>query len=333
MSKFLGIGEILLRLSTPDYQRFEQTNKFDINFGGGEANVTIALANLGVNTSFITKVPNNEIGKRVINELKKFGVDTSYTLLGGERIGIYYLEKGYSIRGSKVIYDRNNSAMATANENDFDFENALKGVSWLHISGITPTISEDAFKITEKIMRMAKQKGIKISFDLNYRKNICTYQNARERFSELMNYVNVCFGIFPFTDKDYDIIENGPTKEELMYMAKNILERYKLECIISSYRTSLSASKNKLEVFLYDGKKFYNSESIEVDIVDRVGAGDAMASGFIYALINNMEYQQAVEYANAAFALKHTILGDQLIVSVDELESIKCGNLSGKIKR
>lgn len=333
MNKFLGIGEILLRLSTPDYQKFEQANNFEINFGGGEANVTIALANLGVNTSFVTKVPNNEIGKRVISELKKFGVDTSNVLLGGERIGIYYLEKGYSIRGSKVIYDRCNSAMATADENDFDFENVLKGASWLHVSGITPTVSEKAFRITKKIMRMSKQMGIKISFDLNYRKNICTHEKARERFSELMSYVDVCFGIFPFTDKDYDIIENGATKEELMYMAQNIFERYELECIISSYRTSLSASKNKLEVFLYDGNKFYNSEPIEVDIVDRVGAGDAMASGFIYALINNMDYQEAVEYANAAFALKHTILGDQLIVSIDELEAIKCGNLSGKIKR
>lgn len=333
MKDLITLGEILLRLSTKDNDRINQATSFDIHYGGGEANVAIALSNLGLSTEYVTTLPKNRLGDSAINELRKYGVDTSNIIRHGNKIGMYFLELGASIRGAEIIYDRANSAMALSKEEDYNFKHLLNGYKILHISGITPTLSDSCFKVTMKAIKAAKELGVKVSFDLNYRKQICTYEKAKEYFSEIMPLVDICIGTFEFSNEHLEMMKGTVTKETLKIIVKDILKAFNCQCIMGSFRESHSASKNSLEAFIYDGESFFESSKYTVEIVERVGTGDALASGFLYSLLTDKNYDEAIEFANAAFAYKHTIKGDQLHCTLREIDSIKNGNISGIIKR
>lgn len=333
MKDLITLGEILLRLSTKDNDRINQATSFDIHYGGGEANVAIALSNLGLSTEYITTLPKNKLGDSAINELRKYGVETSNIIRSGNKIGMYFLELGASIRGSEIIYDRANSSMALSKEEDYDFKSLLEGYRILHISGITPTLSDSCFKVTMKAIKAAKELGVKVSFDLNYRKQICTYEQAKEYFNEIMPLVDICIGTFEFSNEHLELMKGTVTKETLKVIAKDILKAFNCQCIMGSFRESHSASKNSLEAFIYDGESCFESSKYTVEIVDRVGTGDALASGFLYSLLTDKNYDEAIDFANAAFAYKHTIKGDQLHCTLREIDSIKNGNISGVIKR
>ncbi|GAB6087678.1 PfkB family carbohydrate kinase [Alkaliphilus crotonatoxidans] len=340
MKKVVTLGEIMLRLSSPGYQRFVQSDNFDVCYGGGEANVCISLANYGLDARFITKVPKHEIGQCAINALRKYGVDTSYIARGGERLGIYFLETGASQRPSKVIYDRANSAIATANLSDFNWQEIFKGVDWFHFTGITPALSDQAAEITLAACKAAKEMGVTVSVDLNYRKKLWTPQKAGEVMSKLMEYVDVCIGneedaemVFGIKAEDTDITKGEINHKAYEGVAKQLIERFGFKYVASTLRESYSASDNGWSALLYDGKQSYLSKKYDVRIVDRVGGGDSFASGLIYGLVTEMPLQDALEFAVAASALKHTIPGDANLVSKDEVETLMKGDGSGRVQR
>jgi len=340
MKKIVTFGEIMLRLAPPGYRRFVQAEAFEASFGGAEANVAVSLANFGMDSVFVTKLPKHEIGRAALNSLRRYGVDTSMIVRGGERLGVYYLEKGASQRASKVIYDRKGSAIAEAEKGDFDWDVIFEDANWFHFTGITPAISDTAAAICLSACRKAADKGLKISCDLNYRKNLWSKDKAKEIMSGLMEYVNVCVAneedaadIFSIYAKDTDALSGKLSREGFKEVAKTLADRFSLDHVGVTLRTSKTASDNLWAAMLYDKQGYYFSKEYPVHIVDRVGGGDAFSAALICALINRNDSQYAVDFAAAASCLKHSVEGDFNQVSQEEAEALMKGDGSGRVKR
>ena len=340
MAKIITLGEIMLRLATPEHNRFVQSDSFDVVYGGGEANVAVSLANYGHEAYFVTKLPKHEIGQSAVNALRKYGVNTKHIVRGGDRVGIYYLESGASMRPSKVIYDRAHSAIAEAEISDFDFDEIFKGKDWLHWSGITPAISKKAAALTKAALIAAKKHGVTVSVDLNYRAKLWTPSEAQAVMRDLMQYVDVCIGneedaalTLGFVPKGLDVTSGKVELEGYKTIFKEMKEEFGFKIVATSLRESFSASHNGWSILLYDGKEFYHSRRYEISpIVDRVGGGDSFSGGLIHGLLTKTP-QEAVEFAAAASALKHTIKGDFNLVTEAEVENLAKGDTSGRVKR
>ncbi|MGB6129710.1 MAG: sugar kinase [Psychrilyobacter sp.] len=327
MKKIITLGEIMLRLSPPNRDKFLGTPSFQANYGGGEANVAVALANYGIETAFVSKLPNNEIGDSAINHLRSFGVNTSSVVRGGDRVGIYFLENGFSLRNSKVIYDRKDSAISTALISDFEIESILKGWDILHLSGITLGISNNGFEISKAFMKKAKELGMEISFDFNYRSKLWSLEDAGKKIHEILKYVDIAFaGHLDFTNILRIVPEQPLEKIDLLEYYKDLYQKvnskYNFKYIVSSIRDVKSASNNTYAGICYDGKTIYRSKSYEVDIIDRVGTGDAYTAGFLCGYAMQKEIDYTINIATASSVLKHTISGDVTLVKLAEVEEL-----------
>jgi 2-dehydro-3-deoxygluconokinase len=338
--KVVTLGEIMLRLSTPDYKRFVQADSFDVTYGGGEANVAAALSNYGLDGVFVSKVPDNAIGQAAINHLRRFGVDTQFVARGGKRLGIYFLETGASMRASQVIYDRADAAIAEAEISDFDFDKIFEGASWFHTTGITPALSDKAAALTEAALKAAKAKGVTTSIDLNFRKKLWSKEKAKEVMTNLCQYVDVCIGneedaetTLGFKSKGTDVTKGELNLDGYKDVFQQMKEKFGFKYIASTLRESHSASDNGWSALVYDGNGFYHSKEYEVRIIDRVGSGDSFASGFIYGLVSGMNLKDAAEFGVAASALKHTIPGDLNHATLSEVQSLMKGDASGRVVR
>ena len=340
--KFLTFGEIMLRLKSPGHERFFQSPMLEATFGGGEANVAVSLANFGEDVGFLSVLPKNAIGDECIKELRRFGVDTSRVVRGGERLGIYFLETGANQRPSKVVYDRAHSAIAAAKPGDIDWEKTFEGVEWFHITGITPAISESAMELSLESVREAKKRGITVSCDLNYRKNLWKYgKKASEVMRELAKYVDVAIANEEDVQKSLEIttdvvVESGELdRSKYKALGDKVLATYPdMKMIAITLRESKSADWNGWAACLNDREHFYESKRYEIrDIIDRVGGGDSFAGGLIYGLNNYESRQQALEFAVAASCLKHSIDGDFNRVDVDEVEKLMGGDGTGRVQR
>lgn len=340
MKKVVTFGELMLRLEPEGYYRFVQADKFGVTFGGGEANVAVSLANFGYDASFVSKLPAHEIGQAAVNSLRQFGVNTGKILRGGDRIGIYFLEKGASQRPSKVIYDRKGSAIATAKAEEFDWNSILDGVEWFHFTGITPALGKEAAKACLDAVKVCKEKGITVSCDLNYRKKLWTKDEAKETMSELCKYVDVCIAneedaddVFGIKAKNTSVTSGEVNYDGYKEVATTLKETFGFKKVAITLRTSISASDNNWAAMLYDGDEFYFSKTYPVHIVDRVGGGDSFGAGLIYACMENMAPQDTIEFAVAASCLKHSIEGDYNMMSVDEVKVLAQGDGSGRVQR
>jgi 2-dehydro-3-deoxygluconokinase len=338
--KVVTLGEIMLRLSTPDFKRFVTSDTFDVTYGGGEANVAAALCNYGLNGTFVSKVPANPIGQSAINHLRRFGVDTQFVARGGKRLGIYFLETGASMRASQVVYDRADASISEVDASEFDFDKIFEGADWFHTTGITPALSDKAAALTLAALKAAKAKGITTSIDLNYRKKLWSKEKAREVMTELCKYVDVCIGNEEDADTTLGFKSAGTdvTKGELNLDGyKDVFQQMKakfgFKYIASTLRESHSASDNGWSALVYDGTEFYHTKQYEVRIVDRVGSGDSFASGFIYGLVTGMKMADAAEFGVAASALKHTIPGDLNHATLNEVQELVKGDGSGRVQR
>ena len=338
--KVVTLGEIMLRLSTPDFKKFVQADSFDVTYGGGEANVAAALCNYGLNGTFVSKVPANPIGQAAINHLRRYGVDTQFVARGGKRLGIYFLETGASMRASQVVYDRADASISEVEASEFDFDKILDGADWFHTTGITPALSDKAAALTLAALKAAKDKGVTTSIDLNYRKKLWSKEKAREVMTELCKYVDVCIGNEEDADTTLGFKSAGTdvTKGELNLdgykdVFKQMKEKFGFKYIASTLRESHSASDNGWSALVYDGTEFYHTKQYEVRIVDRVGSGDSFASGFIYGLVTNMKMSDAAEFGVAASAIKHTIPGDLNHATLSEVQELVKGDGSGRVQR
>lgn len=340
MSKVITFGELMLRLAPENYLRFVQSEKYEAAFGGAEANVAVSLANYGVDVAFVSKLPDHEIGQSAVNSLRKFGVDTSKIIRGGDRVGIYYCEKGASQRPSKVIYDRAYSAIATAKEDDFNWERILEGVEWFHFTGITPALSENTAKITLQAVKTAKKKGVIVSCDLNFRKKLWSKERAGEVMGEICQYVDYCIAneedakdVFGIEADNTDINTGKLDREGYISVAKKLTERFGFKGVAITLRESKSANDNDWSGMLYTNGQAVFSKKYSMHIVDRVGGGDSFGGGLIYSLLKGYDAQKAIEFAVAASCLKHSIEGDYNMVSVKEVETLAGGNASGRVQR
>ena len=340
MKKIVTLGEIMLRLSTPGNKRFVQSDSFDAVFGGGEANVAVSCANYGHEVYFVSKLPEHEIGQSAINALRKYGVKTDYIARGGDRIGIYYLETGASMRPSKVIYDRAHSAIAEASATDFDFDKIMEGASWFHWSGITPAISEKAARLTELACQAAKRHHVTVSVDLNFRKKLWTKEQAQAVMRPLMQYVDVCIGNEEDAElclgfkPDADVVGGKTDAEGYKSIFAAMADEFGFKYVISTLRESFSASHNGWKAMIYNGKEFYVSKRYDITpIIDRVGGGDTFSGGIIHGLLTMKTQAEALEFAVAASALKHTINGDFNLVSEEEVKALAGGDASGRVQR
>ena len=340
MAKIVTLGEIMLRLSTPGHSRFVQTDSFDVVYGGGEANVAVSCANYGHEAYFVTKLPAHEIGQSAVNSLRRFGVRTDFIARGGSRVGIYFLESGAAMRPSKVIYDRAGSAIAEALPEDFDFDAVMEGADWFHWSGITPAISDRAAELTRLACEAAKRHGVTVSVDLNFRKKLWTKEKAQSVMRPLMQYVDVCIG----NEEDAELclgfrpeadVEGGKTDAEgYKGIFKAMADEFGFKYVVSTLRESFSASHNGWKAMIYDGKEFYESKRYDIlPIVDRVGGGDSFSGGLIHGLLTKKTQGEALEFAVAASALKHTVEGDFNMVSAAEVEALAGGNANGRVQR
>lgn len=337
--KTVTLGEIMLRLSTPGYERIVQAHSFDVNYGGGEANVAVSLANFGCDSCFVSKLPENDLGDSALNALRQYGVDTSYILRGGERLGIYYLETGDSMRASKVVYDRAHSSIAEASASEFDFEKILKGADWFHITGITPALGKKGQEITLKALEACHKLGVPVSFDLNFRKKLWSKEEAQKCLIPLMKYVDYVIGneedaeaCLGFSSHS-DVTSGKLNMEGYKNLLKQLCEHFNFKGAATSLRESHSASDNGWSGAFYTNGKFHLSKHYEIRIVDRVGGGDSFAAGLIYGITHYDDAQKAIEFAVAASALKHTIPGDFSHVSVKEVETLMGGDASGRVQR
>ena len=338
--KVVTLGEIMLRLSTPDFKRFVQADTFDITYGGGEANVAAALCNYGLNGTFVSKVPDNAIGQAAINHLRRYGVDTQFIAKGGERLGIYFLETGASMRASQVIYDRAGASIADVKPEEFDWDKILDGADWFHTTGITPALSDKASVLAETALKTAKAKGITTSIDLNYRKKLWSKEKAREVMTRLCQYVDVCIGNEEDADTTlgFKAAHTDVTKGELNLdgykdVFRQMKDKFGFKFIASSLRESHSASDNGWSALVYDGSDFHHTRKYNVRIVDRVGSGDSFASGLIFGLVTGMPMPEAAEFGVAASAIKHTIPGDLNHATLAEVKELIKGDGSGRVQR
>ena len=342
MAKIITFGELMLRLQPDRYERFVQCDHVAFSFGGGEANVAVSLANFGQDVGFVTKLPDHAIGQAAVNSLRRYGVDTSKILRGGDRIGIYYNEKGASQRGSICIYDRANSAIAQAEPGEFPWEEIFDGAQWFHFTGITPALGGKLPEICEEACKAAKARGCKISCDLNYRGKLWTREQARRIMERLCQYVDVCVAneedakdVFGMEAPKTDISGGKLNREGYRSVAKQLADRFGFQKVAFTLRESHSASDNGWSGMLYDGatgdSRF--SRRYDLHIVDRVGGGDSFCGGLIYGLMAGKSDRETIEFAAAASALKHSIEGDYNMVTAAEVEKLAAGDGSGRIQR
>ena len=340
MSKIVTLGEIMLRLSPEGNRRFVQVDSFDVIWGGGEANVAVSCANYGHNAYFVSKLPKHEIGQAAVNALRRYGVNTDFIARGGDRVGIYYCETGASMRPSKVIYDRAHSAIAEAKPEDFDFDAIMEGADWFHWSGITPAISDAAAELTRLACEAAKRHGVTVSVDLNFRKKLWTTEKAQQVMRPLMKYVDVCIG----NEEDAELclgfkpdadVEAGETSAEgYRGIFRAMAEEFGFKYVVSTLRESFSATHNGWKAMIYNGTDFYESRRYDINpIIDRVGGGDSFSGGLIHGLLTMSTQGEALEFAVAASALKHTVPGDFNLVSIAEVEALAGGNANGRVQR
>ena len=342
MAKVVTFGELMLRLAPNGYYRFFQNDQMQATFGGGEANVAVSLANYGLEASFVTKLPAHAIGQAAVDSLRHFGVDTSKVVRGGDRVGIYYLEKGASQRGSVCIYDRAHSAIQEADPSEFDWDAIFEGADWFHFTGITPALGPNMVECCKQACIAAKKHGVKISCDLNYRGKLWTREQARAAMTELCQYVDVCISneedakdVFGIEAENTDIYGGKLNHEGYKSVAKQLADKFNFEKVAITLRESHSASDNGWSAMLYDAAsdEYCFSKKYELRIIDRVGGGDSFGGGLIYSLLNGKSTQDAVEFAVAASALKHTIEGDYNMMTVSEVEKLAGGDGSGRIQR
>lgn len=343
-NKIVTFGEIMLRLSPPGFLRFSQARSFDVVYGGGEANVAVSLANYGLTTDFVSCIPNNDIGNACVAYLRQFGVGVSKILRGGERLGIYFLEMGSMQRGSKVIYDRANSALATIEPGMIDWQDVFSEADWFHWTGITPAISSGAAQACLEAVRTAKEMGLVVSCDLNYRKNLWKWgKSAAEIMPPLIRFTDIAIGneedaekVFGIKVPQIDVAAGKVEAEPYRYVCQELAARFpNVKKIAITLRGSLSASHNTWSAILWQKGEFFQAPQYNItDIVDRVGGGDAFAAGLIYSLYTESNNsQKAVDFAAAASCLKHSIFGDFNLVTKEEVEKLVSGNISGRVSR
>ncbi len=340
MSKVVTFGELMLRLAPEGYLRFFQNDRLEATFGGGEANVSVSLANYGVDCAYVTKLPKHAIGQAAVNSLRYFGVDTSKIVRGGDRVGIYFLEKGASQRGSVCIYDRAHSAIAEAKREDFDWDAIFADADWFHFTGITPALGGELVDICIDACRAAKARGVKISCDLNYRGKLWSREEARAAMTRICEYVDVCIAneedakdVFGIEAEGSDIYGGKLNHEGYKSVAAQLAKRFGFEKVAITLRTSISANDNDWAGMLYDGEDYYFSKTYHLHIVDRVGGGDSFGGGLIYALRSGKSSRDAIEFAVAASALKHSIEGDYNRITAPEVEKLAGGDGSGRVQR
>ena len=343
MAKVVTMGEIMLRLSTPNNEKFIQADEFDVVYGGGEANVAVSLANYGHETQFVTAVPANPIGECAVATMRKYNVGTKYISRSGERLGIYYLETGSAMRASNVVYDRAHSSISTATPDQFDFDAIFSDCDWFHFTGITPAISDAAIALTEAALKAAKAHGVTVSVDLNFRKKLWSSEKAQKVMTNLMKYVDVCIGneedaelVLGFKPGDTDVTSGELELAGYKSIFEQMVDKFNFEYCVSSLRVSHSASDNGWSACIYsrDTKEFYHSKEYSIHpIVDRVGGGDSFAGGVICGMLDGKNFKDALEYGVAASALKHTIPGDFNLVSRKEVETLAGGDASGRVQR
>ena len=340
--KVVTFGELMVRLQPFNYERFVQANSLEFSFGGGEANVAVSLANYGLDAAFVTKLPAHAIGQAAVNSLRRYGVDTSMITRGGDRVGIYYNEKGASQRGSVCIYDRANSAIQLAQPSDFDWDKIFEGVDWFHFTGIPPALGENVVEICREACKAAKAHGVKISCDLNYRGKLWTREQARAAMTDLCQYVDVCISneedakdVFGIEAEATDIYGGKLNAEGYKSVAKQLADKFHFEKVAITLRESHSAFDNGWSAMLYDvaSNEYCFSKKYDLHIIDRVGGGDSFGGGLIYGLNTYADEKTALEFAVAASCLKHTILGDYNRVSVSEVESLMKGSGTGRVQR
>ncbi|MBR2123147.1 MAG: sugar kinase [Lachnospiraceae bacterium] len=340
MAKVITFGELMIRLQPYNYERFVQADHLEFTFGGGEANVAVSLANYGMDAAFVTKLPAHAIGQAAVNSLRRYGVDTSMIVRGGDRVGIYFNEKGASQRPSVCIYDRAHSAIAEAVPEDFDWDAIFDGADWFHFTGITPALGEGVAAICLEACKAARARGVKVSCDLNYRGKLWTREQARETMTELCKYVDVCISneedakdVFGIEAEATDITGGELNKEGYKSVARQLMERFGFEKVAITLRESKSAFDNDWSAMLYDGKEYCFSKVYHLHIIDRIGGGDSFGGGLIYSLLSGYDLQSAVEFAVAASALKHSVEGDYNMVSVAEVQKLAGGDGSGRVQR
>lgn len=340
MSRVVTFGEIMMRLNPTGNLRFVQANAFEATYAGGEANVAVSLANYGEKSAFVGKVPSHEIGQAAINELRRYGVDTSMIVRGGERLGLYFAEKGASQRPSKIIYDRAGSSIAMASKKDFNWEAIFAGANWFHFTGITPALGGELPGICLDACRAAKKLGVKVSCDLNYRKKLWSRKEAGKVMSVLMPYVDVCIAneedakdVFGIQAKDTDLICGRLNLDGYISVAKQLTERFSFENVAITLRSSFSASDNDWAGMLFSKEKAYFSTTYHMHIVDRVGGGDSFGGALIHGLLAGWAPQKIIDFAVAASCLKHSIEHDFNLVTESEVASLAAGNISGRVQR
>jgi 2-dehydro-3-deoxygluconokinase len=338
--RVITFGEIMLRLAPEGYYRFIQATSLGATYGGGEANVAVSLANYGLDAAFVTKLPTHDIGQAAVNEMRRYGVDVSHIVRGGDRVGIYFLEKGASQRPSKVIYDRAGSSIATATTADFDWDQIFEGADWFHFTGITPALGPNVAAICEEAVKAAKARGITVSCDLNYRKKLWTRQQAGETMGKLCQYVDVCIAneedakdVFGIEAANTDITGGKLDHKGYESVARQLADRFGFRMVAITLRTSISASENNWAGMLFDGEQCHFSREYNMKIVDRVGGGDSFGAGIIYGCLSGKAPADVLAFAVAASCLKHTIEGDINHVSVSEVETLAGGDGSGRVQR
>lgn len=338
--KVITMGEMMIRFMPKEHLRFEQAMEFTAFYGGDEAIVASSLARMGLHSVYITKLPDNPLGRTAIGKLREQGIDTSFIALGGERIGLNFYENGVSMRSSNVVYDRKHSAFAEAEIRDFDFDKIFSGADWFHVSGITPAISEKAVLLTETAMKSAKAQGVSISVDLNYRSKLWSAEKARSVMVPLMQYVDVCIGNEEDTDKvlgfkplHTDVNSAILDVEGYKEIFQRLKDTFNYKYIASTLRESFSASDNGWSALVYDGKEFYQSPKYNIHLVDRGGGGASFAAGMIYGILNGFALNKIGDFAAAASALKQTISGDFNLSTLQEIYSLMDGNVSGRVQR
>ncbi len=340
LDRVVCFGEVMGRLSPKGYLKIIQADGFELSFAGGEANVAVSLANYGLEASFVSKVPLNDLSKSAIRSLKSYNVDTNDMVYGGERLGLYFVEKGASQRPSKIIYDRKYSSISTAKREDFDWKAIFEGAVWFHFTGITPALSDELPLICLDACRYAKSQGITISCDLNYRQNLWTGEKAGQIMSSLMEYVDVCIAneedaeiIFGIKSPDTDVKQGKLNRAGYEHVAKTICEKFKCKKVAITLRGSISANDNNWAGMLYSDGQCYFSKNYLIHIVDRVGGGDSFCGALIYAMIECYENQKAIEFAVAASCLKHTVEFDFNQMTVDDVVKLMDGDTMGRVQR
>ncbi len=338
--KIVTFGEIMLRLAPYDYLRLTQAENFQATYGGGEANVAVSLARFGNDVQYVTKLPSNPVGDAALASIHKYGVGTDFVARGGDRVGIYFLEHGASVRPSKVTYDRAHSAISEVSPQDFDWQTIFSDAEWFHTTGITPALSPQIAEETLKAVKTAKSAGVTVSCDLNYRNKLWTRDEARVVMTELVQFTDViianeedCADVFGIRASTTDVHKGDLDVDHYREVAQEVMKISKAKLVAITLRESLSASDNNWSAMLYDGKEFFLSRKYSLHIVDRVGGGDSFGAGLIHSLIAGKTPSDALEFAVAASALKHTIPGDFNLVTEAEVLSVASGNTSGRVQR